>query len=554
MRKLLLLFILALSLPSFGQQIAIPYRDGLKWGLSDRDGRFIIAPKFDSIVFGRKYSNEPGDMISWLNGRKGLITNGREVLPAEYSSIISTQNFIRAEKVTPQSILTYVFDNEGAPLHSGGIVHVGRIAVNSGRDKKGYYKALLLHFTGENNLENIFVWNSREKTTVQWLAKDVHSAALESVKGQNYIMLRIREKENSPVKLSRLWLGDDGMFHPAGEKRNIPVDERRDSESEIWPYERGLNGDINIDAPIGDIDMRMATPEPSGSYGGSGSGTGSGSGSGTVRGANATAKTVNAYSNYKKETDGSLNIEQRDGSGKSRKSKIKFTPDAFTVKTFVGSRQMGDTIYHFNNYAIYTFKGRSGILTNGQTSRGTEYDELTDVQFSLYKANKRVLAFIAGNRDKKTKAMKYGLIDLGGKEIIPFVYDELVVAVTSLSPGYDLLAKRNGKYEIITATGEKIISGIDEVKDRKQEGKPYLELRHAGKYGVFLRTNGENPFKIDPTYHYPIKQLRLVYPGENLPLSRHGSSDNHMVLIELMDANGNTKGFAREDGFLYFKD
>ncbi len=559
MRKILLLFlfIMALSVPSFGQQVAIPYRDGTQWGLSDRDGKFIIEPKFDSLSFGNGYGNKPGDMISWLKGKKGLITGGRELLAPEYSSIISTADFIRAEKTTPESILTYIYDNEGTSLYPEGVMQIGLMVDERAYDKDGSDKVMILQVTGANKLESIFVWSVRAKAVVQWLAKDVYSATLESVKGQNYAMVRIREKENSPVKISRFTFGNDGRFHSANEKREIPADKQRDGYDVVMPYERGYDGDISIDGPVGDIDMRMASPEPSGSYGGSGTGTGTGSGRGggpvTLGVATATVKTVNVYRNYKKETDGSLVIEQRDGNGKTQKLGIKFIPNTFALKNFTSSKRVGDTVYYYGTYAVYTYKGRSGILRDGQNKRGAEYDELTDVQYTPQKSGKRSLVFIAGNRDRKSKSMKYGVVDMEGKEVIPVVYDELTVAATSLSPGYDLLAKQNGKYQVMTVEGTVLLTDIDEVKNRNQEGKPYLELQRGGKYGVFLRMNGENPFKIEPLFPYPVKRLQLAYPAQNLWMSRPGSSDKHMVLVELMDANGNTKGFAREDGFLYFK-
>lgn len=550
MRKLLPFFLLILSLSSFGQQIAIPYRDGNKWGVSDRDGKLIISPKFDSITFGNRYMNKPGDMISWSNGKQGLISGGKEMLPAGHTFIASTENFIKAEKTTPETILSYLFDLDGTPIYPGGIIRIGLLTDQTARDKQGSFKILLLQVTGANNLESIFVWNCRDKAVLQWLAKDAYSAVLEDVKDQPYAMVRIREKENSPVKISHVWFGEDGKLTLADEKRDIPVDKHRGSESEVWPYERGLNGDLSIDRPIGDIDMGVAAPEPSRSYGGSGTGT-----SNSPYNPAAPKKGVaNVYKNYKKEPEGTLMIEQRDGSGKTSKSKMKFMPDSFSVKSFASSKRVGDTMYYYNTYVVYTYKGRSGVLKEGQTARGTEYNDLTDVQYSLYKSNKRAVAFIAGNWDKKANSLKYGLIDMDGKEIIPFAYDELKVGGTSTSQGYDLIAKRNGKYEVITAEGEMVISEIDEVKYRVHEGRPYLELRRDGKYGVFLRTNGEDPFKIEPAYPFPIKQLMLVYPAQNAWVSRPGNSDRNMVLVELMDANGNTSGFAREDGFLYFKD
>jgi len=552
MRKLLLFFILSLSLPSIGQQITIPYRDGDKWGVSDREGKLIIAPKFDSISFGHRYGNKPGDMISWSRGKKGLITGGKELLPAEYSSIISDNEYIRAEKVTPEAILTYIYSSDGTPIVKEGIIHIGLLAKEHGEDKDGSYNVLLLQYTAANNRESAFIWSSREKAVVQWLAKDVHSVALESVKGRNYALLRIREKADGPVILSHFKFGRDGRLHQMNKRSEIPIDKESNREAQIEPYE--INGDISIASPIGDIDMGVAVPNEGG-----GSGVGIGKESNGRYGSEQSARTaakkpVNVYKTYKKENNGILVLERRDAGAKVIKSKMKFTPDSFTVKNFSNSQQIGDTLFYYSNYVLYMYKGRSGILKDGQSNRGNEYDELTGIHYTSQKTGKRSAAFIAGKRHKQSKAIKYGLIDFEGKEIIPFVYDELTTAATSASPGYDLLAKRNGRYEIITADNQMIISGLDEVNDRKQDGKAYLELRRGDKYGVFLRSNGEHPFKIEPSFPYPVKSIRLTYPGENLWVARPGANPKVMPLIELMDNEGNTKGYAGEDGFLYFKD
>jgi|GEM_PF-6191270 len=552
MRNFLLFLISALSLPVFSQQIAIPYRDGAKWGVSDRLGNLIIAPKFDSISFGHRYCNKPGDMISWSKGKKGLITVGKELLPAEYSSIISANEYIRTERVTPETILTYIYSSDGTPIVKEGIIHIGLLVKEHGEDKDGSYTILLLQYTAANNLESAFIWSSREKAVVQWLAKDVHSVVLESVKGRDYALLRIREKADGPVKLSRFRAGRDGRLHQMELKGEIPIDKESNREAQFEPYE--INGDISIASPIGDIDIGVAVPNEGG-----------GSGVGTARESNgrygsettgnqAQKKFVNVYKTYKKENDGSLSIEKRDAGVKMIKSKLKFTPDSFTVKNFSNSQQIGDTLFYYNNYVLYTYKGRSGILKDGQSNRGNEYDELTSIHYTSQKTGKRSAGFIAGIRNKQSKAIKYGLIDFEGKEIIPIMYDELTVAAASASPGYDLLAKRNGRYEIITADNQMIISGLDEVNDRKQDGKAYLELRRGDMYGVFLRSNGEHPFKIEPSFPYPVKSIRLTYPGENMWVARPGSNPKVMPLIELMDNEGNTKGYAGENGFLYFKD
>ena len=47
--KLLFLFFVFNFLTVFSQEIAIPYRDGNKWGMCNPEGKILIEPKYDKL-------------------------------------------------------------------------------------------------------------------------------------------------------------------------------------------------------------------------------------------------------------------------------------------------------------------------------------------------------------------------------------------------------------------------------------------------------------------------------------------------------------------------
>ena len=68
-----LLNILSIS----AQDIAIPYRDGEKWGMCNPDGKILIDPKYDKLEFSDDYTGYQELFWSKIKNKKGLIINGR---------------------------------------------------------------------------------------------------------------------------------------------------------------------------------------------------------------------------------------------------------------------------------------------------------------------------------------------------------------------------------------------------------------------------------------------------------------------------------------------
>lgn len=83
--RLLLVLFLFLNIIVSGQTNLIPYRDRDKWGFCDKEGKIIIAPKYDDA-----YAFENGLSKVLLKKKYGCINSkGEVVVPLKYDELFS---------------------------------------------------------------------------------------------------------------------------------------------------------------------------------------------------------------------------------------------------------------------------------------------------------------------------------------------------------------------------------------------------------------------------------------------------------------------------------
>lgn len=541
------------------QQIAVPYRDGTKWGLSDRDGKMIVQPQYDSLTPSKTgYSGSSFKVLmTTVGSKKGLVKDGRELLAPVYDWVYLSDDCIRAEKYSGSVISKYLFDTDGNPMFPKPMLNYEIMGRESLYDKGERSSLFVLSGTDENGLESIFTWDSRRKEVAQWIAKDLYSVKMERVRGNSYLLLRKREKQDSPVVFER-YAYDNGIFHPAPAQR--PLLESGELEALEYEYRKSLgdsgygtasrggngsgsdyyNGDLSIDAPVGDLDYGPVL------------GTGSGSGRGDYspeeikRREDQKAGRIQDISFYKN-NDGTLAVI-RSINGSQKKIKAKFQPESFTIKNDRHSITVKDTVYNYSNIVVYKYKGRHGIMTSRDIRK--EYDTLIGI------ADSRSYTYmskghIAGNRDKKTKKMKYGVLDANG-DAKAMIYDAVTVDYkTSTSNKAELLVVKGGKYGLLDQDGNVVIPVENDLITSVKgiEADRFFQVKKGSLYGLhILRSDGE-PVTVPPVFGYQVKDVYLNYPN-----GRYSAKEGNMVLIQLMNPDGTITGYAREDGFLYFKD
>jgi hypothetical protein len=100
LNRIISILIILVSLQAFGQkEMLVPYRSGNLWGLADTNINIVVTPQFDSIHTTSNFYQ--GYYIVSKNGKEGVITTEKTLLPVEHNRIKFRSGFI----------VNYVADN-----------------------------------------------------------------------------------------------------------------------------------------------------------------------------------------------------------------------------------------------------------------------------------------------------------------------------------------------------------------------------------------------------------------------------------------------------------
>ena len=75
------------------QDIAIPYRDGVKWGMCNQEGKILIEPNYDVLEFEDNYNSDFITFYPKIKDKTGLIINGKVIFDAKYSRIYEDKGY-----------------------------------------------------------------------------------------------------------------------------------------------------------------------------------------------------------------------------------------------------------------------------------------------------------------------------------------------------------------------------------------------------------------------------------------------------------------------------
>ena len=152
------------------QEIAIPFRNGNLWGISNEAGKMLIEPKFDQLEFPNSYENANDYMISKLNGLEGLIIDGKEILKPKYTSIYNDDGFFNVrstENGSQQDILL----PDGTSIFEKPFINIlSRFEINKNHK--------LFHVLNQNLTESLFIYDMKLLKKVQVLYDNYHSISL----------------------------------------------------------------------------------------------------------------------------------------------------------------------------------------------------------------------------------------------------------------------------------------------------------------------------------------------------------------------------------------
>lgn len=542
-----LLFFFALTL--MAQENIFPYREGNLWGFCDGNAKVLVTPKYDAI---RKASSNEKFFFEVTSGNNsGVYMGSKNVIPVEFQKLqyVSTNLIIAVKKGVDKKEINYLYNTKGELLINQPLSYLKGI---KGNDKR-YDTTFIIGFyikdlEGRESLVNLDYYNDNK---LSYVLKDVFSIELDNKKSKEELAIAyVKQTATSAVETK---------YFRVEESRIILLDNKKDSQyiqENTGPKKKkeGYNNyEDNIAVP--NMDSEMVVEEPRG-Y----SGTGSGSGDGPGRG-NTTRKTPKGTSYYKyvlKENQ--IEVEVSNNVKKNVKL-IKFPIKADKIEVFktkgviTDEITIADTLKTYFNYIIYQKKNKYGLVYQFPFQKSVEYDFLEPMKSEKKYDSGAKNYFKVGVFDKKTKIMKYGVIDVNHAFILPAEYDEIKMGYTITSSFKEqvFLVKKNNLFGLVSEKKEiKLPIEFDSITFNS-ESPSFLRVKKGNQHSAYISyySNSDYVLTLLPNYYpYPVREIKYTISSGKKGISLLEAIE----YIALEDENKNFKGYANPNGTLYFKD
>ncbi|WP_294821572.1 WG repeat-containing protein [uncultured Flavobacterium sp.] len=547
MKKICLLIAVLLFQFGYSQNILVPYRVKDKWGLSDINGKLVVAATYDKISMGRNFpdgyfSFGKGEISGILYGKKEILAGQYdefEVIEKKFIVAKSKSSFPGGRSYTPKEYeelrrkrdASYLFSLTGKNLHPEGFKNA-RVFDTLGASTKHKGHARFMLFLSENfyKQKSIFVYDIDKQDITQWLMKDYYklnvTAGIDFPKGGYYIQGHEIGSADEMIY----------TFSLAGNK--VKVDSR--------PAQKPKYGDSY------------------GTDGGSGTGNGSFDSHGDLTiGAPSNSGGKSYHTSIKvdggKITFRSAEYPRQVNSTEGIVEKMISLPyDVEWVKEqrlFNSIKTAGNATIKPNSVAQFrTREGHYGIVFTDTIIITPEYTYLQP--FATYRAPEGSLRFFAGRQSGAGGKRVYGIIDIYQKEIIPIAYDSIFFEKGRYSSDFvqsmavqQLTVLKNRKYGIIDIDGKIVIEPVyDSIYQNKRDYLNFREskftiLQKDDKYAVYHEFAKESPLVTETVFIKPPGYYINDYQGQK-----------GLLLFGLIDDKGKLNCYARKDGFTYCKE
>ena len=157
--------------------------------------------------------------------------------------------------------------------------------------------------------------------------------------------------------------------------------------------------------------------------------------------------------------------------------------------------------------------------------------------------------------DKKTKIMKYGVIDVNHTFILPAEYDDIKMGYT-ITPSFKeqvFLVKKNNLFGLVSEKKEiKLPIEFDSITFNS-ESPSFLRVKKGNQHSAYISyySNSDYVLTLLPNYYpYPVREIKYTISSGKKGISLLEAIE----YIALEDENKNFKGYANPNGTLYFKD
>eukprot|EP01133_Synstelium_polycarpum_P016539 gene16539-19654_t len=517
--KQILLFILFSWQVAQAQEVLVPYKVHNKFGLSDLGGKMVVQPSYDWIVIGKEYPNGYFGFIK--EEQTGVIYNKKEIITVERAcdfAVLKDKFIIGKYKEKFDSNKTYASREERnlakrnpLEIHSlynlrgqnvykenfARLMMLDTLGISL-KDKKKSKYTLFLSVNAEGK-KSVFVFDNEKQLITNWLLKDYEKL---NIQRSSSIMTSITQVEFVGKKD---WNADEelisfGLTNNEVKKHSKTITKSNNDSGEAISGDLGLyKGSLRGD-PSGDIVITGTTAPGS--------------------------KSNKYYTEFKVEGD-KITYQKLDQFYKvlHKDLTLPFKADRVTIEmlNFTLPQSKNGPVYEVHNMLSVESGGKHGVFITDSLYINPVYDELKAVTYEL--KNEKKLFFLVGLKDKQTNTVKYGTVDIYGK---------------------DLRVTKNKKSGYLNVKNEvKLAVEYDEIYKNDlnylQYKSEFMILKKNGKYGL-LKKGFYGDIFVKPVFDKKIGYYIEDYKG------RKG-----LNLYALVDEDAQLFCYASKDGVLYYK-
>lgn len=537
------------------QEIAIPYRDGNLWGICNETGKILIEPKFDKLEFdGSSIYDKHDLLISYKNGLKGLLVNGKEILAPNYNFVYASDGFITTssnENGNTDDVISF----DGVSIFKKPIAYI----ISSGRIVGNYN---LYHVMHHDLSESLLVFDNKLKKMIQTLYENYYSISKNGRQTypENYTFM-LKKAKNDDLS-SETW--DFSKFPFKKTTYNNSVDDekyyveqfvRKAKKNRSENYSGGSGNSYGTGYSSGSEEVVEEVGIREGRYDDVVISEPNNSNSERIK-----AKTISYNYTIKKDKI----VLQKTINNVNEKPVVEeiqtnFNPKTSQLKSYYHSKKEDETTINYNNYLIYKNKNKSAIIFPESAQNVIYFDSITpiirEIQDASFK-NKEII-FVVGNKNKNG-ILKFGLYSNVRNLVSKVIYDEIKQTVL---PSYNQISifqtKINNKFGFIQADGKTIVmpkyDELKELNSTKYNYEKMIQTKVENQYGLLFSNNNSIIF-IEAFSPYQIQDVIKSYPEQSSQiLPEQKVMAKRIALLKLKDNAGKLVGYAATNGQLFFK-
>lgn len=537
------------------QEIAIPYRDGNLWGICNETGKILIEPKFDKLEFdGSSIYDKHDLLISYKNGLKGLLVNGKEILAPNYNFVYASDGFITTssnENGNTDDVISF----DGVSIFKKPIAYI----ISSGRIVGNYN---LYHVMHHDLSESLLVFDNKSKKMIQTLYENYYSISKNGRQTypENYTFM-LKKAKNDDLS-SETW--DFSKFPFKKTTYNNSVDDekyyveqfvRKAKKNRSENYSGGSGNSYGTGYSSGSEEVVEEVGIREGRYDDVVISEPNNSNSERIK-----AKTISYNYTIKKDKI----VLQKTINNVNEKPVVEeiqtnFNPKTSQLKSYYHSKKEDETTINYSNYLIYKNKNKSAIIFPESAQNIIYFDSITpiirEIQDASFK-NKEII-FVVGNKNKNG-ILKFGLYSNVRNLVSKVIYDEIKQTVL---PSYNQISifqtKINNKFGFIQADGKTIVmpkyDELKELNSTKYNYEKMIQTKVENQYGLLFSNNNSIIF-IEAFSPYQIQDVIKSYPEQSSQiLPEQKVMAKRIALLKLKDNAGKFVGYAATNGQLFFK-